>query len=169
MEYMVDLEQPEGSWWLSFFEFWNNAGGEPNSFRVTVYLTNDNGNFYFYPQATTLERVDSTTLQWVDRNTKFPIPLGEWLNLEMYILQGDADKGRFYMAATTEDGGEKTVIYDVSGTTQHPRETCLTGFQKFQPLKLYAGGDLIRYMDGRNLQIYWDDLKFYINKQPDIY
>ncbi|NOQ72908.1 MAG: hypothetical protein GQ574_12945 [Crocinitomix sp.] len=102
---------------------------------------------------------------WDQTNTTFPIPFGEWMEIELYLKEGGQSSGRFYMAVTPE-GGTKQVLFDITNNTQHEKEKCPDGFTHMQPLKLYTGDDLINYMrnNGKELSIYWDDWSFYVNK-----
>lgn len=109
----------------------------------------------------------SWNADWEQENTSFAIPFGEWMELELYIKEGDQDNGRFYMAVTPENG-TKEVLFDITNRTQHHKESCPDGFTQFQPLKWYTGEELINYMAAgdKDLSVYWDDWKLYLNKAP---
>lgn len=171
MEYLKQWD--EKVHWLSIAEFWNNANfaGERNPFRVTVSLFKlDEGqveDMYFAVVGDRDIRLGGWDPQWVEINENFPIQFGVWMEIEMYILEGDSDNGRFYMSVKP-DGGEKIVLFDVHNTTQHPREKHPDGYTHINPLKFYTSDKLINFMseNNKNLEIYWDDWEFWRNKSP---
>jgi len=159
--------------WLSLFEFWNNADwtNEKNPFRVTVNLFKDKkgpvNEMYFHVKGD--YKNDCTyckwNLLWEELGEGFSVPFGEWMDIEIYIKEGDEKNGRFFMAVTP-DSGEKIVIFDLICSTQHPDETCPDGFSHLQPMKLYTSDNLINYMKdaGKELSVCWDDWSFSINE-----
>ncbi|PWL27354.1 MAG: hypothetical protein DCO96_11460 [Fluviicola sp. XM-24bin1] len=104
---------------------------------------------------------------WGETATNFPLVFGKWMEVEMYIKEGDENNGRFYMAVTPENGS-KIVLFDITNTTQHPKEKCPDGFTHFEPMKMCTSGDNINHMRnaGKELSLYWDDWKLYLNKTP---
>lgn len=158
-------------YWFTLFEFWNNGAWtkEKYPFRVSVNLFKEEGagkplNFrvksdYFKNR--------KWTEVWGETATSFPVTFGKWLEIELYIKEGDENNGRLYMAVTPENG-TKTVLFDISNTTQHPKEKCPDGFTHFEVMKMYLGEDDINYMKNANkdLVIYWDDWKLYTNRKP---
>ncbi len=171
MEYLKQWD--EQVHWLSFFEFWNNANwdGERNPFRVTVSLIkNENGpveDMYFSVKGDRDIRLGKWDPIWKEVAEDFSVPFATWMQIEIYLLEGDENNGRFFMAITPE-GGEKTVIFDIHNTTQHPREKHPDGYTHMNPLKLYTSDDLINYMtdNDKNLEVYWDDWAVYRGKKP---
>lgn len=172
---MAYLKQwDERVYWLSIFEFWNNAdwSKEKYPFRVTVNLFKDQtgpvDNMYFHVKGDYKKncKICKWNKSWEEEATNFAIPFGSWMEIELYIKEGDENNGRFYMAVTPQ-GGSKVVLFDITNNTQHPKEKCADGFTHFQPLKFYTGDKLINYMkDGnKNLSVIWDDWKLYKNKQ----
>lgn len=171
MAYLMQWD--ERVYWLSIFEFWNNADWtrEKFPFRVTVNLFKDPTGpveeMYFHAKGDS--KRNCKTCKWHDVWTQeanhFPIPFGQWMEIELYIKEGDENNGRFYMAVTPE-GGEKVVVFNVTNYTQHPKEKCADGFTHMQPLKLYTSDKLVNYMKDNNkkLEVFWDDWKFYKNK-----
>lgn len=161
--------------WLTIFEFWNNADWtkEKYPYRLTVNLFKDQEGpaeelrFHVKGEFKKNCRVCKWQDDWQQENTSFSIPFGEWMNIELYIKEGDMSTGRFYMAIVLEDGS-KEVLFDITNRTQHEKESCPDGFTHFQPLKLYTGDELINYMSNssKELSVFWDDWKFYINKTP---
>jgi hypothetical protein len=160
--------------WLSFFEFWNNANwdGERNPFRVTVnMIKNENGpveNMYFAAKGDRDIRLGGWDPVWYETADNFSVPFGSWMEIEIYLLEGDEKNGRFYMAVTPERG-EKIVLFDVHNTTQHPREKFPDGYTHINALKLYTSDEIINYLNnnGKALEIYWDDWEFGRNIQHD--
>ncbi len=172
MEYLKEWEKQVH--WLSFFEFWNNANwaGERTPFRVTVNLVKkENGPvdaMYFAAKGDRDIRIGGWDPIWYEVADDFSVPFGTWIEIELYLKEGDENKGRFYMTVTP-DGGEKQVIFDVTNVTQHPREKYPDGYTHMNPLKLYTSDEIINYMNdnGKNLEIYWDDWEFYRNVSPE--
>ena len=173
MAFLMDWE--ERVYWLSIFEFWNNADWtkEKYPFRVTVNLFKDAkgpvSEMYFHVKGDYKNNCKTCKWKksWENEATNFPIPFGSWMNIELYIKEGDENNGRFYMAITP-DGGEKIVLFDIINNTQHPKEKCPDGFTHLQPMKFYTSEEIIDYMNDntKNLAVFWDDWKFYINKKP---
>ncbi len=171
MSILKEWEEPIH--WLSIFEFWNNADWtkEKFPFRVTVNLNKSErgpvDNIFFNVKGDYKKncKVCKWHDDWDQTNTEFPILFGEWMEIELYLKEGDKDNGRFYMAVTPE-GGAKQVLFDITNRTQHEKEKCPDGYTQMQPLKLYTSDKLINYMSDQNkeLSVYWDDWKFYINK-----
>jgi len=172
MEYLKQWD--EKVHWLSFFEFWNNANfaGERNPFRISVSLfKTEEGpvdEMYFAVVGDRDIRLGGWDPIWVEINEDFAVPFGEWMDIEIYLKEGDSENGRFYMTVTPQSG-EKLVLFDVYNTTQHPREKYPDGYTHINALKLYTSDKLIEFMsaNNKNLEIYWDDWKFYRNRQPE--
>lgn len=159
--------------WFTLFEFWNNGAwtGEKFPFRVTVNFYKEEGVGSPINFRVKSDYQDCDVCQWVEvwgeTATSFPVVYGEWMDIELYLKEGDSNNGRFYMTVTPENGS-KTVLFDLHNTTQHPKETCPDGFTHFETMKVYTSGENIDYMRNANkeLSLYWDDWKFFVNKQP---
>jgi len=165
-------EYLEEIYWLPVFEFWNNANwtDEKNPFRVTVEVVKEAGaenNLHFSAEGQIDETIGAFENVWVEENTDFTIPFDQWMEVELYILEGDQNNDRFYMAVTPEEEEEKQVLFDVTNATQHPKEKCPDGFTHLQPLKWYTSDKLANYMkdQGKSLEIYWDDWSVWRNKR----
>lgn len=158
-------------YWFTLFEFWNNGAWtkEKYPFRVSVNLFKEEGkgNPINFRVKSDYFKTRKWTEVWGETNNSFPVTFGEWMELELYIKEGDDNNGRFYMAITSESG-IKTVLFDIANTTQHPKEKCADGFTHFETMKMYLGEDDINFMknSNKNLALYWDDWKLYVNKQP---
>jgi len=159
--------------WFTLFEFWNNGAWtkEKYPFRVSVNLNKEDGvgspiNFRVKSDFQKC-RTCKWKEVWGETATSFPVVYGEWMEIELYIKEGDENNGRFYMSVTPENGS-KTVLFDLYYTTQHPKEKCADGFTHFEAMKIYVGEDDINYMNDANkeLAIYWDDWKLSQNKTP---
>jgi hypothetical protein len=171
---MAYFEQwSERIYWLTLFEFWNNGAWtkEKNTFRVSVNLFKDAGvgePLHFRAKSDYQNcRTCAWKEVWGETATAFSLLYGEWMEIELYLKEGDAGDGRFYMAATPAHGN-KTVLFDIHNTTQHPDEDCPDGFTHFEPMKMYTSEENIDYMkDGsKEFSIFWDDWRLYLNKQP---
>lgn len=158
--------------WFTLFEFWNNAtwSNEKKTFRVTVNLFKDAtgpvDEIHFHAKSDHQKcNVCDWKGDWEEEATNFSVPFGVWMDLELYLLEGDETNGRFYMSVTPE-GGTKTVLFDITNRTHHEKEKCPDGFTHFQPMKMYTSDQVINYMKagGKNLEIFWDDWKIYRNK-----
>ena len=105
---------------------------------------------------------------WRVKNDSIPVPLGRWFTTEVYFKEGDANKGRFYVAITPE-GGQRIVLFDVHGATHHPRDPAPTGLKQFSPLKLYTSAEIVEFMKaaGSALEVDWDDLEIWQGRTPE--
>ncbi len=171
---LVYFEQwSERIYWFTLFEFWNNGAWtkEKNAFRVTVNVNKSEGSGSPLNFRAKSDYQNCRTCEWKEvwgqTATSFPLVYGEWMEIELYIKEGDANNGRFYMAVTPENG-TKTVLLDIQNTTQHPDENCPDGFTHFEAMKMYTSEDNIAYMNAANkeLSVFWDDWKLYLNKTP---
>ena len=158
--------------WLTIQEFWNNSPGtdEGHVFRVTLNirkLVSETGELYFGAHGQTQKKKKKWIDVWDATADSYPVPIGEWITIETYILEGDEQTGRFIFTVTPE-GGEKTTVLDVTGYTYHPDDPCPNGFGGFNPSKIYTDDNLIDYVrgEGGTLQMYWDDFEIWKNKQP---
>ena len=171
MAYLKEWDQTFS--WLSLFEFWNNANwtNEKRPFRVTVNVRKENKGsvekIYLNAKGDSYKGLGKWDVVWDKTAFNFSLPIGTWMDVEVYIKEGDFSNGRFYMAITPQ-GKPKQIVFDLVNYTQHPKEKCPDGFSEIHALKFYTSEELINYMkDGeKNLQIYWDDWKIYRNKQP---
>lgn len=169
---MIEFEnRADRLYWFTLFEFWNNGAWtkERFPFRVSVNLFKEEGSgqsVNFRVKAD-YQKNKKWNEVWGETATSFPINYGEWMEVELYIKEGDDNEGRFYMAVTPENG-TKSVLFDINRTTQHPKEKCADGFTHFEAMKMYLGEEDIHLMKEANkeLVLYWDDWKLYKNKQP---
>jgi hypothetical protein len=160
---------PQPIKWLTIAEFWNNEWWVPtekHGFRITLGIgkataQSSDLNFIVDAQDPGFKEV------WNAGNTNVIVPIGKWFTLEYYFKEGNKETGRFY-AAITPDGGKKQVICDVHDFTHNTTDTAPNGLTGYNPMKLYTSKELVAYMksEGKTLQIYWDDLKIWKDKQP---
>jgi hypothetical protein len=153
--------------WLTISEWWNNSGwtGDKFPFRISVNIVKEGVGEYspllFDVHAQTLDKNSQrwSNVIWERLARNFEIPVDRWVTLEYGFVEGNAETGRFYMAATV-DGGERTVIFNIKNFTHHPDDSDPDGLSDFNPLKLYTSGKLIDFVASKGgvIQIYWDDL-----------
>jgi hypothetical protein len=166
-------ERDEKLAWFTLFEIWNNGAWtkEKYPFRVTVNLFKEEGaaNDINFRVKSDFQKCSTCKWEevWGETQTDFPVRFGEWMELEIYLKEGDDNSGRFYMSVTPK-GESKIVLFDISNTTQHPKEKCADGFTHFEAMKIYTSEENINYMNdaGKELAIYWDDWELHLNKQP---
>lgn len=154
--------------WLTISEWWNNASwtGEKFPFRITVNLVKEapgpNGVMLFQVHAQTLDtgRNRWEYPVWSQINRTFAVPVGRWVTLDYGFVEGNADSGRFFLAATV-NGGRRTVIFDIKGYTHHPEDLQPEGLSHFNPVKLYTSSRLIEFVreSGGSMEIMWDDFE----------
>jgi len=172
MEHLKTYENEVG--FLTIFEVWNNknwGNNVSNPFRIKVSLYKEPGtgnDFFFKVQGEKMPVWGNDVVLWEEINFTYPVPLGEWFEMELYLLEGKGNEGRFYMAIT-DDNNNKTLLFDINNHTVHPNENDPDGFKHINPLKLYSGEHIINHMKdgGYPLEIYWDDLELFRNKVPE--
>jgi len=146
--------------WMTIAEFFNESS-LPNFFRISItagkYSTGA-GELNFN---ITTQTYDGST--WTDlydeTDTGFDIPLDEWFEIEVNIIEGGADSGKIYMAAKRE-GIAKDTIVNATTYTKHP-DLIADGYEYFAPLKLYTYAkyaDSVR-LAGKDLRLYYDDFE----------
>lgn len=168
---------PDKISWLTIAEFWNNitwSQSEPYGFRITLGIGKPvatESDLYFILEAQDCQlfadNSQKYTTLWSRTNQTVKVPVGKWFTLEYYYMEGDANKGRFYMSIQP-DGGNKEVIFDLTSITHNTKDPNPDGVTDFNPMKLYTSKQLINYMksQGKTLQIYWDDFKLWKDKRP---
>jgi len=154
--------------WLTIQEFWNDLPKEDFPFRVTLNIQKvikGQDELYFGAHGQTRKKKHKWDVVWETINTDFPVPIGEWITIETYFKEGDADNGKFKFVIT-DNNGLKTEIININNFTYHPDACCPDGVGTFNVMKLYTDDKLINYMNNNNktLQVYWDNLEFYVNK-----
>jgi hypothetical protein len=150
---------PKNITWLTVSEWWNNAPGLVFPFRITVGIwkySPSTADVYFGVMA---ETYNETTLKWNHHlwrydPTDFAVPFDQWMELDYYWKDGNAD-GRFFLAV---DG---VVICDHTGPTHDPANLSPVGLAALNPFKLYTSSELVDFMrtSGADLSFYFDDLQ----------
>lgn len=168
-------EYPSRIYWMTIFELWNDAGWyNPEwPFRVSMHIEKPShtpgGNLHFHVdgQQKSPGGGSSWSSIWKSTNMEIEVPVGQWMTMEIYVKEGDADNGRFYVAITPDEGVRK-VIFDITNSTHHPLDPNPDGFTDFNPMKLYTSREILQFMQDRNkgLQIYWDDYELWKNRRP---
>ncbi|MBT5527930.1 MAG: hypothetical protein HN921_16950 [Bacteroidetes bacterium] len=168
-----DFEQlktyPKKITWMTIQEFWNNASGKEFPFRVTLNIRKtitDAGDLYFGSHAQIKENGKWNNI-WGSVNESYKLPIGQWITIETYVIEGGENNGRFVFEITDSLGNKET-IFDITGYTQHPEDPCPNGFNRFNPMKLYTSEEIISFMNqnDKTLQLYWDDFELWVNKKP---
>jgi len=141
---MKELTQWNQSfYWLSIFEFWNNANWtqEKYPFRVTVNIVKPNSKpntpLYFHVKADIYKQFGKWEKVWEHTSKNFEVPFGTWMNIELCIIEGNTSTGSFTMKVSTSNTPKQT-LFAINNYTQHPKETCPDGYSEIHPLKLYT-------------------------------
>lgn len=154
--------------WLTLQEIWNNESFQEFPFRVTFNIHKESGigsELFFgaHGQSKITENGNSQWVSiWETVNEDFPVPTGEWIEVETQFIEGDALTGIFKIIITSNSGATHNVI-DISNYTHHPEDDEPDGVTSFNPSKLYTSGELINGLNsvGYPLYIYWDDFKIW--------
>ncbi len=151
--------------WFTLMEFWNKSTPKENMFRMTVDLkkVNQGVDSLRFGLRTEKYNTSSSTFDRLRDHTcnYFYIPVKKWMTVEINIVEGDGQTGRFYMAVTPE-GENKQVIFNFTLLTHHP-DIAPTGMNYMSPFKFYTYGYLIDTLRnaGKIGQIYWDDFEIW--------
>jgi hypothetical protein len=154
--------------WFTVSAMRSGRQGDPHVFRITLNLRKDAGvgaplRFVVSGDKRTGGRKGHGKWSnvWGDLNTRFDVPTGIWMNVELGYKLGDAAAGRFYLAVRPEGAPAKEVIFDVADWTYHPGAPRPVPASLFHVFKLYTSGDIVDFVraKGGAAQIYWDDLE----------
>ncbi len=154
--------------WLTLQEIWNNESFQEFPFRVTFNIHKESGigSELFFGAHGQSKITENGNSQWVSLwetvNEDFPIPIGEWIEVETQFVEGDALTGIFKIIITSNTGTTHNVI-DIGNYTYHPEDDEPDGVTSFSPSKLYTSGELINGLNsvGYPLYVYWDDFKIW--------
>lgn len=168
MEYLTQGE--ETFTWLMLFEFWNIDGNTSN-FRISVNIAKEESG----PVDALHLRVSGDNEKffggwdnvWKETAENYAIPFGEWIDIELYIKEGEDQTGRFYLAVS-DSTTNNLVLFDLTRRTKHDKDQILNGFTMVNPLKLYTSDELINYMKvhHKKLEVYWDNWSVYKYRRP---
>ena len=180
-ESFLPLKEDSSSFgFLTILEIWNNnnwnpAFGDPDAYpyRVKVNITKPAGadqELYLNVGGEQQSRAccwgEGDDKQWEATST-YALPLDTWLDLEFYLLAGDATTGRVQMAVTAP-GQEKQLLFDITSWTRHPDDPNPDGVKFFNPLKMYTNSEsTIDKVSaaGDSLKLYWDDFELWKDKK----
>lgn len=161
---------PSAVKWCTLSEFWNNEwwDNKPNGFRISLGVGKPSAAVSDLSFLLSAEN-SGQVLVWNADNTYLKVPIGKWFTMEYYYKEGNKDTGRFWMAITP-DGEATKVVFDVHDFTHNTADSSPDGVTGFNPLKLYTGDYILNHVkaQGKTLQIYWDDYKFWKDKAPTI-
>jgi hypothetical protein len=152
--------------WFTIMEFWNKSDPKENMFRMTVDLKKMNKGLDSLRFGLRTEKYN-TSLSKFDGLKNYTgnstVPLNKWMTIEINIVTGDEQTGKFYMSVTPE-GETKKVIFNYTLRTCHP-DIPLSGMNYFSPFKFYTHGYLIDTLRkaGKSGQVYWDDFELWID------
>ena len=153
---------------------WNPAFGEPDAYpyRMKVNITKAPGA----GQSLFLEAIgekQSRPCCWGEGPDKiwqalstYALPLDTWLDIEIYIKEGDATTGRFQLALTPE-GGTKQMLIDVASWTYNPDDPNPDGIKFSNSMKMYTNSSATIdkvVAAGDSLKYYWDDFELWNGK-----
>jgi hypothetical protein len=158
-------EFPDPVRWFTLSEWWNNAGwtGDVHPFRITVDLVSagPGKGLHLSARATVKPQHDDvwSRLVWHQTDSRVEVPIEQWMRIEYYFREGDAQTGRF-MVRLTVDGAAPVTVIDVNNFTHHPDDDKANGLGHFNPAKLYTSRALTDHVRqrGGSLMVMWDDL-----------
>lgn len=163
-------DYPKGNNWFVISEFWSGDADDPYPFKISLNLAKDVGiGKPLYFRVTGDIRTGGTPGYgkwesiWSRDKKAFEVPVGEWLDVELAYLQGDAQTGRFYLAVKRVSDPAMTVIFNVKNWTYHSSAPQPVPLTAWQPLKLYTSSAILDNINqyGGVAQIYWDDLEIW--------
>ena len=151
--------------WMTIFEAWQGSSdSDPERARVAVNLQKyDTGpvqNLYWRSRSQTYRNGVYTTT-WIEENRSIPVPIGQWVRFEYLVVEGDETSGRFRLAITPR-GGQRQVIFDVTGRTMSTYQSTGNGFESVSNMKLYTRDtNMLALKDlGVSLGMYFDNFEF---------
>ncbi len=79
--------------------------------------------------------------------------LNQWLNLDVTLVEGDDNNGRFILKINS------TTIFDITDNTHHVEDERLDGFHHIMPQKLYTRKTVVDAftLNSATLHVFWDD------------
>ncbi|TCN59551.1 hypothetical protein D0809_06505 [Flavobacterium circumlabens] len=174
------LEQstaPELYRWFILFEYGNDNDLQninqafKASLRITKSIPGNTGPLRFYIKGENcINGGASWSKAWEELNTNFQVPTNTWMTLEIYIKEGNADNGKFYVAVTPT-GGKTIVVFNKTGYTYNSSlSKTPDGIEEFNALKLYCSDDVVKAFtsQGRTLKVLFDDLEIWQNRSLKI-
>jgi hypothetical protein len=158
--------------WFDIFEIWNKRveawdGSVSGSARWSLYINKDSGagqplywvmkSEYMQPANLELDNI------WKYSNKQIPIPLGQWVTLDIYMKRGDGTNGKLVIKMTP-DGGSTQVLFDISNSTIYPGHPEIQ-LKSWQPFKLYLDDVLLDWMsaNGKKVSAFYNDFTWFKN------
>jgi Secretion system C-terminal sorting domain len=156
--------------WLTLQEFWNNEAKKSFPFRVTLNIQKKAGvgsQLYFGAHGQRRLSKGKWKAEWEAIDTLYPVPTGEWITMETWFKEGNAQTGRFKVIITDSKNQQHEII-NITGFTHHPDDKKPDGVTSFNPMKLYTSGELINGMNAAKgcLCLYWDDFQIWQDSIP---
>ncbi|TCC88703.1 hypothetical protein EZ428_18880 [Pedobacter frigiditerrae] len=162
--------------WLLLWEFRNHVPTTTGKdSRICVYITRPNNlsttKFNFIMTCDEMGVNSAPVNIWKVENLNYKVTAGKWLEAEIYLKEGDINSGRSYFAVrdvNATNTGVWNKLCDKYATNVHRLNTNPTGFNGFNPMKLYCSAAAVKpFQDaGKSLMIYWDDLEIHENRLP---
>lgn len=160
--------------WFSIATMWIGRPADPHPFMISLDLVKPKGAgspLYFMVSGD--KRVGGRQGHgkwqtiWGRVNTDFPVPIGEWLDVEVGYKQGNGKSGRYYLGVKRQSDASVQAIFDVTDWTYSPEAPSPIALTNWNPLKLYTSGAIVDHIrsGGGVAQIYWDDLRIW-NRWP---
>ena len=159
---------------FTFLEIWNTTGweGDPYRFRIAIGIgkarNESTGDICFV--VTSQDGDGKYVTVWEERNSNIPVPIGEWVTMEYYMKDGDAQNGHFYMAMTREDGTRREIV-NVRNFTYNTKNPNSNGITFYNPLKVYiTDTDAMAFLKSHNKSIhfYFDDFEVWGDRSPPV-
>lgn len=162
--------------WFTIMEWWEyrnsqKDGDRAGQCRWTLSFNKESGvnkplywslaAEYMQPQKDKFKDI------WLRQTNRIvPVPIGRWVELEVFFRRGHGSDGRIFVAITSEEG-QQQVIFDVRDHTQHPNDPlALRGWQCF---KLYTSDRVLDWMRSKNARVraYYDDFEWWSDFPPE--
>ncbi len=162
--------------WLNLMELWGEPdvpASEQYPFRISLYIIKslDNTQLEYGLRAEKIDRSTPSSGQepwqvvWEQRSKAGTVPIGEWVDVEVYYHEGDAVTGRYYLSVKRQNA-RKVVVFDVHNVTRHPLDPTPSGLRWINPVKIYCSEGVLKHLSdkGQTLSLMLDDFKFRKNK-----
>lgn len=162
---------------MTLAEFFNSESDDyenGNSFRISLNLHKKSGDNFFLlrvkgePYAVTgwgsenWEEFSDEKIGKVSSGLDFE--LNQWLNLDVTLIEGDDNNGRFILKINS------TTIFNITNRTHHEFDHIKDGFHHIMPQKLYTRDPVVKKFNDNNavLHVFWDDFTLeYVPVNPN--
>ncbi|MBL7665183.1 MAG: hypothetical protein JNM93_08620 [Bacteriovoracaceae bacterium] len=158
--------------WFTIFEIWNQfdsslGGDSAGSARWGLSIQkdaigSDGVKKPLYWRFKGEQRQPDEEKYGVLYNKTVPVPLGVWFTLDMYMVRGEGENGRFDVTITI-DGQSPVKLFNYVGHTVYPGRPDLP-ISSWQPFKLYLDDKNLDWMSSQNKKIeaWYNDFKWYV-------